>query len=188
MGDSSNIRPVKTFNEKFHAMAQLCSKYIRKIKNSPLTALRMGAYTKILQGYNLDRGYSFISQRTIAEELGCSQAAISNALKWLETEEHIERVDDRKANKVGRYVILIRDDHCPENYQSDKSLKNNRTDKIQGSNQTEQSHRTDPKRNNGTQVKLKENGPSRCGSRRKAASPSRGPVDVSKAMQLLKGE
>ena len=185
MEESLNIRPVKTFNEKFHALVQLCSPYIRKIKNSPLTALRMGTYAKVLQGYNLERGYSFISQRTIAEELGCSQAAVSNALKWLEDEGKIERIDDRKANKVGRYVILIRDDYSLDSYQPDKSLENNRGDKFQGNNQTEQFHRTDPKRNNGTKVKLKENGPSRCGSRRKAAAPSRGPVDVNKAMRYL---
>jgi len=178
-------RPIRTFNEKFHAAAQLCSQYIRKIKNSPLTALRMGAYIKVLQGYNLDRGYSFISQRTIAKELGCSQASISNALKWLESEGYIERVDDHKANKVGRYAILIRDDRSHGTDQPDKSHENNRTDKFQENNQIDQSHKTDPKRNNGTQVKLKENGPSRCRSRRKAATSSRGPVNVNKAMNYL---
>lgn len=186
--DPPNIRPVKTFNEKFHALAQLCSPYIRQIKNSPLTALRMGTYAKILQGYNLERGYSFISQRTIAEELGCSQAAVSSALKWLEDKRHIERIDDRKANKVGRYVMLIRTDNALRSYQADKSLEHNRSDKFQVNNQGEQPYKTNPKRNNGTKVKLKENGPSRCGSRRKAAAPSRGPVDVNKAMQILKEE
>lgn len=186
MEDSPNLRPVKTLNEKFHALAQLCSPYIRKTKNSPLTALRMGTYAKVLQGYNLERGYSFISQRTIADELGCSQAAVSNALKWLEDEGKIERSDGRKANKVGRYVILIRDDYSPENYKADKSLENNRSDKFQGNNQTEQFHRSNPKRNNRTKVKLKENGPSRCGAHRKAVAPSHGPVDVDKAIEYLK--
>lgn len=186
MGEEIRKRPVKTLNEKFHALVQLCSPYIRKIKNSPLTALRMGTYSKVLQGYNLERGYSFTSQRTIAEELGCSQAAVSNALKWLEEEGYIKRIDDRKANKVGRYVMLIRDDCSLEGYRPDKSLEDNRGDNFQGNNQTEQSHRTDPKRNNGTKVKLKENGPSRSGGRRKAASPSREPVDVDKALEYLR--
>lgn len=179
-------RPVKTLNEKFHALAQLCAPYIRKIKNPPLTPLRMGTYSKVLQGYNLKRGYSFISQRTIRKELGCSQAAVSNALKWLEDEGYIERIDDRKANKVGRYVILIRDDYSLESYQPDKSLEDNHSDKFQEDHHTEQFHRTNPKRNNGTKVKLKENGPSRCGPRRKAAAPSRGPVDVNKALEYLR--
>lgn len=186
---SGNIihRPVKSIGEKFDFINQVFSnpRHRTKQKASPLTPIRAAVTCKVAQYFNLDRGYSFVSERRIAEEIGCSQPSVNNALKWLESEGHIKRVDDCKANSVGRYVILIRADNSHENYQHDKSHENNLTDNFHESDQTEKSHKNNPKRNNGTKVKLNENGPSRCGSRRKAATPSRGPVDVNKAMNYL---
>ena len=187
MEEEIRKRPVKAFGEKFDFLNDVFSdpRHRTKQKASPLTPIKAAVTCKLAQYFNLDRGYSFVSERRMAEEIGCSQPSINNALKWLQSEGHIKRVDERKANTVGRYVILIRDDNSHENYQPDKSHENNRADHSYENYQTEKSHKSDQKRNNGTKVKLNENGPSRCGSRRKAADPSRGPVDVDKAIEYL---
>lgn len=180
-------RPVRTIGEKFDFLNQVYSNpvYRTKQKASPLTPIRAAVACKIAQYFNKDKGYSFVSERRIAEEIKCAQASVNNSLKWLELEGHIERIDARKANTVGRYVIFLRNDYHHETYQPDNSYRNNRADNFHEKNRTEKTHKNKPKGINGTKVKLNENGPSRCGPRRKAADPSRGPVDAKKAMEYL---
>lgn len=182
-------RPVKTIGEKFDFLTHVFSRpeYRTKQKASPLTPIRAAVTGKIAQYFNLDRGCSFVSERRLAEEIGCSQASVNNALQWLESKGHIKRVGGGTPNKVGRYVILLRDEQTHESDHGEQPHENQRADKTQEAFQTEQSHRTDPKRNNGTKVKLSETVPSRCGSRREAAVPSRGTLDVDTAIKYLGG-
>lgn len=95
-------RPVKSIGEKFDFANQVFSnpRHRTKQKASPLTPIRAAVTCKVAQYFNLDRGYSFVSERRMAEEIGCSQPSVNNALKWLESEGHIKRVDERKANAV----------------------------------------------------------------------------------------
>lgn len=182
-------RPVKSINEKFDFMTQVFSppEYRTKQKASPLTPIRAAVTGKIAQYYNLERGFSFVSERRMAEEIGCSQASVNNALQWLESKGHLKRIDGAIPNKVGRYIIFLQDDQSRENNHVEQSHEYRRADKTQEGFQVEHSHRTSPKRNNGTKGEVKGSVPTRCRSRRKAAAPSLGTFDVEEAMKYLRG-